>query len=150
VPRGCFLAREVSVSTAYRFHTERWHAQMSILPRKRTMMTKNFIIPARHRRVQRAHPLCDRSRRIILAVCLHPERPRILHPIYRKLPNLEFLLTRPRKRWLRQNIPLHHMRCMCVGRGITMFRIVAIVNVVLVSCSAGYVWDLFLLLSPHD
>jgi hypothetical protein len=104
------------------------------------MTTKSFIILARRCRVQCAHPLCDRSRQITLAISLHPERPRILRPTYHKLPNLESLLTRPRKRLLHHNTPhLPHMRCMRVGRGITMSRIAAIVNVVSVSCSAGYV-----------
>jgi len=101
------------------------------------MMTKYFIIPAHRRRIQCADRLCNHSRRIILAARRHPERPRILHPIYRKLPNLEFLLTRLRKKWLHKNTPLLHMKCMRVGRGITMFRIAVIVDVVSVSCSAG-------------
>lgn len=139
VLRVCFSTLEVSVSTTYWQRAKRWRAQMTTIPRKRTTTTKNFTTAARRRRVQCADRLCDHSRRIILTVRRHPERPQILHPIYRKLPNLEFLLTRPRKRWLHQNTPLVHMKCTCVGRGITMFRIAVIVNVASVSCSAGYV-----------
>jgi len=123
VHRVCFLAPE-----------------MMTIAKKRTTTMMNFIIQTRRCKVRCVHRLCSHSSEIILAGGLHLEHEhrRTLHPTYHKLPSSESPLTRPRKRWLHQNILLlPHMRCVHVGREITTFKTAAVVNVALVSCFAG-------------